>query len=234
MLTRLALIAPPGKSQQSLRARLSRPLIYNVHEFHSLAELQQRLLHFPFNVLVIRLRSFALAQAAMVQRIQNAFPGVGLITVSPDIRPDARYAVRSLVRHALVDEELELDDLDQLISKVQKTRERAEPTARMHPRTRRHDELVIITRDDVSETETFLDARFLDFATMGAKVVLNSNDDSNLAVKTRIEVRYQSSEDRKRVHRLEARVVWIKKTGAIDSLFGGPKTTLGLRFVAAL
>ncbi len=234
MLTKLALIGPPGNSQQRLRTAVSRPLIYNVREFQSLVDIQQGLSQFPFDVLIARLPSFRMDHVLTIQKMQKAFPQAGLITISRSIDSQARFAIRSLVKHVLVDEELEFSDLDQLIVKVQKVRDRSVSTARMHPRARREDEAVLITTDEIYREDFFHDIQFVDFARMGAKVVLNSARDLKLQAKSRVELRYQSSEDRKKVHRLEARVIWIKKTGSLESLLAGAKTTIGLRFVAEL
>lgn len=233
MLTRLALIAPPGSSQQRLRGALSRPMVYNVREFQSLVDVQASLAHFPFSVLISRLPAFHVEHVATIQRIAALFPHAGLLTVAPEIDPRARFALRNLNRHALVDEELEFADLDLLIAKVVKAREKSPSAARMHPRAKRDDGAVLITTDEAYQDDTLHDAKFVDFARMGARVVVSSTN-LEVAVKSRVELRYQSSEDRKRVHRLEARVVWIKKTSPLESLLAGSKTVLGLRFVAEL
>ena len=234
MLTKLALIGPPGLCQRHLRSALSRPLLYNVREFQSLSDVQHGLAKFPFDVLITRLPTFEMCHVATIQKLQSAFPKAGLVTMSRSIDANARFAVRSIVKHALVDEELEFSDLDQLIIKVQKAHERSVSTARLHVRAKRDDTAVLITTDDVYQEDFFHEMKFVDFARMGAKLEVHSAGDLKLQPKSRVELRYQSSEDRKKIHRLEARVVWIKKTGSFGSMLAGPKTTVGLRFIAEL
>ena len=233
MLTRLALIAPPGSSQQRLRSAVSRPLLYNVREFQSLSDVQAGLSQFPFQILVARLPAFLTNHVATIQKLTSLFPQAGLITVSPEIDPQARLNVRNINRHALVDEDLEMADLDALIMKVAKAREKSPSAARLHVRGKRDGHAMLITTDDRHGEDTFHDAKFLDFAQMGARVVVPDLQ-LPLEVKSRVELRYQSSENQKRVHRLEARVIWIKKTSPLESVLAGSKTTLGLRFVAEL
>ena len=233
MLTRLALVAPVGQSQQNLRSSLSRPLVYSVREFHSMVDVQNGLKSFPFQVLVIRLPTFPTAHVGIIQKLRSAFPHAGVITVSPQIDAQARFALRGFARHAFVDEELEMQDIDRLIAKVTNPNDVA--WARMHPRAKREDMAMVVTTEDVYQQEFLHEARFLNYSRMGARVVVSANEKNlGLSVKSRIELRYQSSEDPKRVHRLEARVAWIRKTSAIEAALAGSKTTLGLRFVAEL
>jgi hypothetical protein len=232
MLTRLALIAPPGLSQQKLRAALSRPLSYVVREFQSLEETRAGLRHFPFEVLIARLPQFELSHVPTIEKLSQIFPHAGLITVSPKIDTQARFCVRNLKRHSVVDEELEFADLDRIIAKAAKPW--ATSTARMHPRAKRQDEAVLVTTDEMYDEDFFHDARFLDFARMGARLQIPMKLAEKLAPKSRIELRYRSTEDISKVHRLEARVVWVKKTNPLESMLAGSKFTVGLRFVAEL
>jgi len=229
MLTRLALIAPPGLSQQKLRTYLSRPLKYVVREFQSLEETQAGLRHFPFEVLIARLPSFQLQHVPTIEKLSQIFPQAGLITVSPEIDPQARFCVRNIRRHSVLDEELEMADLDLIIAKAAKPWEKG--VARMHPRAKRHDEAVLVTTDEMYDEDFFHDARFLDIARMGARLQIPQTLAQKLVPKARVELRYRSSEDLSKVHRLEARVVWLKKS---NPLLAGSKFTVGLRFVAEL
>lgn len=232
MLTRLALIAPSGLSQQKLRAALSRPLSYVVREFQSLEETRAGLAQFPFEVLIARLPRFELAHVPTIEKLSQMFPHAGLITVSPQIEAQARFCVRSIKRHSVIDEELELCDLDRIIAKAAKPWETG--VARMHPRAKRQDGAVLVTTDEMYDEDFFHDARFLDFARMGARLQIPPQLAEKLHPKARVELRYRSSEDLSKVHRLEARVVWVKKTNPLESVLAGSKFTVGLRFVAEL
>jgi hypothetical protein len=232
MLTRVAFIAPPGLSQQKLRTHLSRPLAYVVRDFQSLDEVSQGLARFPFEVLISRLPSFQQMHVSTIERLSALFPHAGLITISPKIDSEARFAIRSLKRHSLVDEALELNDLDRIIAKAADPRDRS--VARMHPRAKRQDDAVLVINDEMYDEDFFHEARFLDFARMGARLVVPQSSVSKLMVKSRVELRYRSTEDLQKVHRLEARVVWMKKTSPLESVLAGARVTLGLRFVAEL
>lgn len=234
MLTRLALIAPVGLSQQKLRAALSRPLSYVVREFHSLEETRVGLAHFPFEVLIARLPQFELAHVPTIEKLAKMFPHAGLITVSPKIDSQARFCVRHLKRHSVIDEELELCDLDSIIAKAAKPWATSSASARLHPRAKRQDSAVLVTTDQMYDEDFFHDARFMDFARMGARLQISPKLADEIRPKSRIELRYRSSEDSSKVHRLEARVVWVKKTNPLESVLAGSKFTVGLRFVAEL
>lgn len=234
MLTRIAFIAPHGQSQQRLRAALSRPLSYSVREFTSLADVQSNLARFPFDVLLMRLPTFEAAHTHTVERLSQVFPAAGLITVSPRIDFQARFLIRNLKRHLLVDETLELGDLDRLIARSSNPQDRSMP--RMHPRTKRQDEAVLVTTDERYDEDFFHDARFVDFARMGARVQvsLRTAEEMKLQAKSRVELRYRSTTDGSKVHRLEARVVWVKKANPLEQVIAGSRVTIGLRFVAEL
>lgn len=233
MLIRIALVAPAGQSQQRLRSALSRPLTYSVRDFQSMSDVQKNLSHFNFQVLVLRASVFKTEQIAMIQKLQNCFPQVGLVSVSPRIDPQARYALRGFARHAFVDEDLEMHDLDRLISKV--TNPSHNVWARMHPRAKREDLAMVVTTDALYQEESLHEARFLNYSRMGARLVVHANENHlGLTTKSRVELRYQSSEDPQRIHRLEARVAWIRKASPVETALAGSKTILGLRFVAEL
>jgi hypothetical protein len=232
MLTRIAFIAPPGSSQQKLRAQLSRPLAYVVREFQSLEDVHSGLAKFPFEVLITRLAKFEATHVPTIERLSALFPQAGLITISANIDAKARFAIRNVKRHSLIDEELELGDLDRIIAKAAKPWEKS--VARMHPRAKRQDEAVLVTTDEMMSKDAFHEARFLDFARMGARLQVSPLTASRLTPKCRLELRYRSSEDLQRVHRLEARVVWIKKTNPLESVLAGSKFNIGVRFVAEL
>jgi hypothetical protein len=232
MLTRLALIAPPGLSQQKLRTALSRPLSYVVREFQSLEETRVGLAQFPFEVLIARLPQFELSHVPTIEKLAQMFPHAGLITISPKIDAQARYCIRNIKRHSVIDEELEMCDLDRIITKAAKPWEKG--VARMHPRAKRNDTAVLVSKDEMYDEDFFHDARFLDFARMGARLQIPPKLAEKLHPKARIELRYRSSEDISKVHRLEARVVWVKKTNPLESVLAGSKFMVGLRFVAEL
>ena len=232
MLTRLALIAPPGLSQQKLRTALSRPLAYSVREFQSLEETRAGLSQFPFEVLIARLPQFELSHVPTIEKLASLFPHAGLVTISPKIDAQARFCVRNLKRHSVIDEELELCDLDRIIAKAAKPWETG--VARMHPRAKRNDTAVLVSTDEMYDEDFFHDARFLDFARMGARLQIPKRLAEKIRSKSRLELRYRSTEDLSKVHRLETRVVWVRKTNPLESVLAGSKWSVGLRFIAEL
>lgn len=106
----------------------------------------------------------------------------------------------------------------------------------MHPRAQREDMAMLVTTEPKYDDTILFEAKFANFSRMGARLVVHAPEKAlGLTVKSRVELRYHSSEDPKHVHRLEARVAWIKKTSPLETvLAGSSKTTLGLRFVAEL
>lgn len=229
MLIRIALVAPLGEAQQRLRARLSQPLSYVVREFQSLDEVQSGLAQFSFQILVVRLPTFQVGHQLMVTKLRSCYPTASLVTISPSIAPQARYAVKGLANHALLDEELELGDLDDVIHKLCKPTLNLE-FARLHPRVRRDGVAFLVVRTGHGDIR--LPAKFVDFARMGAKLKLEGEIPHELFLpKAKVELHYRSSEDAERVHRLESRVAWASRT---DALFKKTKAEIGLRFVAEL
>lgn len=233
MLTRIALVAPSGHAQKKVRALLSRPLAYLVREFQNMDEVQVGLGQFNFQVLIARVPQFELAHIPMIAKLRQAYPNAGLITLSPSIDPQARFQLRTVSRHTLLDEELEIDDLYRMIKRSVDVKNLVAP--RLHPRTKREGHAVVVLRNE-DDTEIQIKAKFLDFARMGARVLLEAEDlELNLKPKSRLELRYRSSEDGERVHRIESRVVWAENAAnPLESLLKKTKAEIGLRFVAEL
>ncbi len=238
MLTRIALVAPQGHAQKRLRTLLSRPLAYLVREFQSMDEVQTGLAQFSFQVMIVRLPVFEAQHVSLVHKLRQAYPNAALVTISPRIDPRARYELKSLARHTFLDEELEIDDLHLILKRAAEAKTLAQP--RLHPRTKREGHAVLIVRNE-DESEIQIRARFLDFARMGARLILEFEEpvreqvQKQLKAKSRLELRYRSSEQAERVHRIETRVVWTEEAGnPLDHLLKKTKAEIGLRFVAEL
>jgi DNA-binding NarL/FixJ family response regulator len=234
MLTRIALVAPSGHTQKKLRTLLSRPLAYIVREFQNMEEVQMGLSQFSFQVLIVRVPAFELGHVHMIAKLRAAYPHAGLITVSPHIDPQARFQLRQISRHTLLDEELEMDDFYRIIKRSAEAKHAVAP--RLHPRTKREGHAVLVVQNE-DDTEIQVRAKFLDFARMGARVLLEADEHLNLKLKpkSRIELRYRSSEDQEKIHRIETRVVWAEDAAnPLDHILKKTKAEIGLRFVAEL
>lgn len=197
-------------------------------------EVQMGLSQFTFQVMIVRLPSFEVPHVQLVQKLRSAYPHAGLITIAPEIDPRARYQLKGISRHTLLDEELEIDDLHLIIKRSIEAKHLAAP--RMHPRTKREGHAILVVRNE-DETEVQVHARFLDFARMGARLVMETDEPFKLQLhpKARIELRYKSSGNGDRVHRIESRVVWAEEAGnPLDLILKKTKAEIGLRFVAEL
>lgn len=240
MLTKIAFVAPPGQAQKKIRTLLARPLSYLVREFQNMDEVHQGLSQFNFQVLISRVPAFDAGHVQMVARLRAAYPSAGLVTVSPQIDPRARYGLTQISRHTLVDEDLELDDFYRVIQRASEPAVSHAP--RLHPRVRREDNVILIAESE-DGSEVRLRARFLDFARMGARLAIESGEGEGvldfsrlrLKAKSRMELRYRSSEDAERIHRIESRVVWATvSSNPVTQLLKKQKAEIGLRFVAEL
>jgi hypothetical protein len=225
--TRVALISQEGPELQDLRMQLRNPLRFAVKEFHTLEAVTRELSDFAFDVLIIRVPYFHPTHVAMLEKIRRRFSEPALITSAPEIDPSARYQVRKLVNHKLLEEPVETGDLVRLIEKMRA----GDPGAlRLHPRRRRMGQAEIVDHAGGRHP-----AKFLDFAQMGARLVVRPRE--RILRNTHLQLHFASTSDPGKVHRIESVVVWegfSNGGGMVDSIVNGPHQTLGLRFIAAL
>ena len=197
-----------------------------MREFLSLDEVNSGLAIFPFHVLLMRLPCVETDQVSSILRVRERFPAAGLVTVANEIEPSARFQMREIKGHRLIDEPVELDDLAPIVEKLVKG-ENGHP--RLHPRISREGDAEVL---DV-RTHTMAGAKFVDFAQMGARILVQTP--TPLTRMQRIQVHYNSSSDPGRKHRIEALVVWEKVTsGIFRTVVSGPQQMVGVRFIAAL
>lgn len=236
MKSRVALIAPGAWKLDSIRAHLASRKDWETQEFHSLSQIETGLRRGLIDALITRLQHFSGVQASQIGKIRRAFPDLALATIAETIDPSARYAIRHLERHVLIDEQLELVDLPLALEKLmQEKNEKDYP--RLHPRTNRRDVVVVQSEDGDWSAQ----ARFVDFAQMGARIEF-SDVEFELKPKTRIHLEYRSSHDPSRKHRILAHAVWTRSMRSQSgSSMGKLKfwsqpagTLLGVRFIATL
>lgn len=226
MLSNIALVTAPVPEVAAIRKRLKNALKYNVKEFLSLDEVNQGLATFPFDLLILRLAVFQSAQVATLAKIRARFPHQGLISVSPEIHPSARFQVRDFSRHKLLSDPGEIDDLPQVVGKLLLG---GSSTLRMHPRVRRVGECEVVDMSSGQRSP----GQFVDFAQMGAR--LNVQPKIPFKRNTRVELTYRSTSDPGRIHRIESNVVWAEiSSGIVETVLNGAQQSIGLRFVAAL
>ena len=142
------------------------------------------------------------------------------------IEPSARYDVGSVLGHKILDDENELEDLPAVISNLL---EDSHAKQRLHPRARRTGDAEIVDSDGRWEAE----AQFLDFAQMGARLMVQTAEP--LHAKDRVRVMYRSSADPSRVHNIESQIMWAEAaTSRVESWVSGARQCVGVRFIAAL
>lgn len=233
-MIRIALIAALGPEIRLLREKLQSPNKYIVREYLSLDEvnrgLSQMLPHETvetrFDIFLMRVSYFVVEHVRMLERVRRRFPQIGLVTVAGEIDPSARYQVRSVRAHKLICERTEVSDLMKIIEKL---KQKDLSALRLHPRSRRYGEAEIFD----PMTGQRLRAKFVDVAQMGARVIVQTK--SRISRHSRLELRYQSSQEPGKVHRIESMVVWEGMTGGmVESIVQGPQQIMGLRFIAAL
>lgn len=230
LISKIAIVAPPGPELSAIRSQLMNPSRFFIREFLSLDEVNMGLRAFRFDILVIRLPVFDTPQVATLLKLRGVFPKAAIVTICPQIQPGARYQIRDLVRHKLLHEGTELQDLERVVDKF--TRGETNST-RLHPRVRREDNCELV--DPVSGAR--YRGHFIDFAQMGARVIINSG--KSLRRNTKVELHYWSTTERGRLQRIESNVVWSEMcgnglSGFIDTILHGPVQEVGLRFIAAL
>jgi len=226
VFTNIAIVSQSGPELQEIRKLLRNPVFYTVREFLSLDDVNQGLLDFPFDVLLMRLGCFESMHVNLVLKVRARFPNVGLVTLSPEARPETRYQLKDVYRHKLLLEPLELLDLPRVIEKL--VRGELSPT-RLHPRVHREGECELV---EMGKGEK-IPAKFLDFAQLGAKISVHPR--SPLKVNTIYQLHYPSTTDRGRIQKIASKVVWAKvSSGMVGTIMKGPHQTLGLRFIAAI
>lgn len=224
MVKKIALVAPRGYAQQRLRGLLANPLKYGVREYDTMEAVNQGLASEPFDVLIARFPRFTRSQVNAVTKLRTMFPFQALISLAGEIDPGARFESRHLTLHKVLDENVEIEDLTAAIEAVASS---TSVRQRLHPRVRRQGAA------EVSEPSGRwkLEASFLDFAQMGARLTLKAGED--IKPKTHVQVAYRSSTDPSRVHRIECLVMWVEGS-SLGAWIHGARREIGVRFIAAL
>ncbi len=226
MFTNIAMVSQAGPELLEIRKLLRNPVLYTVREFLSLDDVNQGLLNYPFDVLLMRLGRFETAHVNLVLKVRQRFPNVALVTLSPEVRPEARYHLKDVSRHKLLLEPLEMFDLPQVIEKL--VNGASSPT-RLHPRVQRDGECELV---DMEKGEK-IPARFLDFAQLGAKLSVQPR--TPLRKNTLYQLHYPSTTEPGRIQKIASKVVWAQvSSGMVGTIMKGPQQTLGLRFIAAV
>ncbi len=226
MFTNIAILASQLSETQLIRSYFRNPVRYSVREFLSLADINSGLKSYPFDVLIMHLPSFELRNVAMIKKVRVYFPFAGLITVSPNIDPSVRFELKDIERHRLLLEPMELEDIALIAEKFVR---RETSAARLHPRvTRTGDcELVNVERGER------IQAKFLDFAQMGTRVLVTPK--VPLKRNAKYELHYRSTTEPSRIHRIASNVMWAEiSSGMMGTIMHGPEQQVGLRFIAAI
>jgi hypothetical protein len=221
-----AIISPDGWGLDSIRAHLRSKALAVDCEFHSLLEISENLRPGMFDLLVLRFDKLSRQTLNQIQRLRLLERRAGLVTVASQIESALRFEARSLERHILLEEPSELKDLasslhvlfeksDSLLIGSRRAR------ARLHARVQRAEELTVYQSDGADKKSGY----FIDFAQMGARVVLEGKH--RFQERDPITVEYRSSTDRSRIHRIHSKIAWVRESGANH-------TQLGVRFIASL
>ncbi|MES2963584.1 MAG: PilZ domain-containing protein [Bdellovibrionota bacterium] len=220
----IALVAPRGFTTHCLRGLLSNPIQYSVREYYTMEAVNAGLSSDPFDVLVTRFPRFTKTQVQAVLKLRALFPLQALVSLAPEVDPGARFEVRNLQGHKVLDEIAEQDDLVATIDSVSMT---STSKQRLHPRVRRQGQA------EVSEPTGLwrMEASFLDFAQMGARLTLNAGED--IKPKTHVQIAYRSSSDPGRIHRIECLVMWVEGS-TLTKWIHGARREIGVRFIAAV
>lgn len=224
MLTRIALVSPPGPELESIRSILRNPMKYTVREFLSMSAVNQDLKSFPMEVLIMRYPSFEEKHVTVARTARDRFRNAELIFLSPNVVPAARAASGSIGRFRLLEEPAETQDLAAVVDKLVRG---DSALSRLHPRAPREDRVQLI-----DQTGMIHRGQFLDFAQMGARVAFSSI--ARLKAKESVQVVYTSSTDASKLNRIEAKIVWSNLTGGfVDQFMGVKQQSVGLRFIAS-
>lgn len=226
MPVKVAVVAQAQPELDAIRYELRNPVRFMIREFLTLEEVKAGLGEFGFQILLLRIHQFGSANVAMLLKIRAHYPNVAIILLAREIDPSARFQIRAMPGTKVIHEETELPDLQLIIEQL--ARGDHHPS-RLHARVRRESAAEIV---DVKENLR-MPARFLDFAQMGARVVVTSK--RPLKKNDRFQVHYESTSEPGKIHRIEAVVIWQQITsGMVGTIFGGPQQTVGVRFIAAL
>jgi hypothetical protein len=214
---RVALISPEGWGLGPVRDQLARAGIFPSREFHKLEEISQALRADEFDLLVIRIETFSRPMLNAIERLRSLEKNCGILTVVSSIEPAVRFEARNLPRHIVL--ELPKENKD-IVASVEALASRSRSRARLHPRVQRAEELTIST----AEKSVKVSGYFVDFAQMGAKLVLDGKSD--FKENQSVIVEYRSSSDRTRVHKIHSKIAWVKECRSEHTL-------MGVRFIAS-
>ncbi|HVK61666.1 MAG TPA: PilZ domain-containing protein [Bdellovibrionales bacterium] len=214
---KVAVIAPDGWGLQGIRENLLQSGVRRYQEFHHLADIASGLKVGAFELLILRIENFSRSSIVQVERLRLIEKEAALISIASHIEPSIRFDARHIAKHILLDERVELRDLSAAIeTSLAQSRSRA----RLHPRVSRADQISVARADGSAKSCGY----FVDYAQMGARVVLDGRP--QLAVNQSITVEYRSSSDRSRSHRIHSKVAWIRECAE--------HTLMGVRFIASL
>lgn len=226
MLVKVAIVAQAQPELEAIRYELRNPIRFATREFLSLDEVAVGLKDFAFEVLVLRIGRFSVANVPMLVKIRAYFPQASILLIASEIEPSARFQCRAMPNIKLVHEGAELQDLASMVEKFSRGEDHP---GRQHARVRRNTTAEIFD----AKTKRKVPAKFLDFAQMGARVQMNTREP--LKRNDRIQLHYESATEPGKLHRIEAVVVWQQITsGMVGTIVKGPEQTVGIRFLASL
>ena len=226
MFVNIAVVAPPGPALDLIRSGLRNPILHTVREFLCLEEVNQSLSGFSFDILIARYPQVDERSASSLQALHARFHRRALVVVSPQISPEIRYQFREMSKLIFVHEKFEVHDLPRIVEVVSKG---SIHPARLHVRSSRQEAAKLLN----SENGQKVSARLIDLAQMGARVLVPTP--VNIQKNRRVQLQYPSRSEPGKIHRIEAKVVWVEVSAGLMSTFmTGPEQQLGLRFIAAL
>lgn len=226
MLIKVAIIAQAQPELEAIRYELRNPIRFATRVFLSLDEISVGLKDFAFEVLILRIGRFAMANVAMLVKVRTHFPQAAIVLIASEIEPSARFQCRAMPNVKLITEESELHDLGLIVEKLARGEDHP---ARQHARVRRNTAAEIFD----AKTKQKLNAKFVDFAQMGARVLMNTREP--LKRNDRVQLHYESTTEPGKIHRIEAVVVWQQITsGMVGTIVNGPQQTVGVRFLAKI
>jgi hypothetical protein len=184
-----------------------------------------------FDVILIRVPFVTEETIKILGRIHTRFPRIPLITIAPAADPGIRYMARGIENHRFVDEPLEISDLAKLIEALRGGSTPSDGSAaRLHPRAPRKGKVELVD----SQTGERIAAEFIDFAQMGARILLLSK--KSLGASRHWQLHYPSTSEPGKIHRLESKVIWEipEQATGLASLVSWPRVMIGVRFIASL
>ncbi|MES2855449.1 MAG: hypothetical protein V4692_06290 [Bdellovibrionota bacterium] len=214
---KIGLIAPGGFELRSIREQLARADMRAAREFHHLDEIGRHLKAGDFSLLILRFEQFTRNTIQQLLRLRSIEKDAGFITVVSKVEASLRFEARSLTRHILLEDPLEMKDVASSVEVLTST---YRSKGRMHPRSPRAEELAIYPGEGNFKNTGY----FVDFAQMGARLVIDGK--SGFTENQIVTVEYRSSTDRSRVHRIHSKVAWVRACKSNHTL-------LGIRFIAS-